>query len=213
MSTLYIPPKDVLSRTSCDDPIFHYYYPIVSYIYRLRLKNTLSLLGKSYDNLLEIGYGSGIFFPEVSKRSQQVYGLDVHGNENLVRKMLKSELISNVILKSGSILNIPFEDRTFDCIVSVSTLEHLTDLDRAMQEIKRILKNNGEAILSFPARNLITDTIYKIWGSDPRHIHPSSHYDIINAIQKYFTIDKILKCPRLSSIQTALYITIKCKPA
>jgi len=62
----------------------------------------------------------------------------------------------------GDILSMPFEDGKFDAVTCVSTLEHLglgfyadpkeeqaTD-GKAVQEISRVLKNNGRLILSVP---------------------------------------------------------------
>lgn len=90
--------------------------------------------------MLEIGYGSGILFPELSRRVKQVTGVEIHGREDLVCKTLMLEKITNVILKKGSIYDLPFAPQSFDCVVSVSTLEHLNNLDKALSEISRVLK-------------------------------------------------------------------------
>lgn len=205
---MYLPPKNNIFETANDDPLKYHYCPIIGYVYKKRLKNTLSLLGNGYARVLDIGYGSGILFPELSRRAQKVYGLETHGQEKLVQEMLGKEEVNNVILKSGSILEIPFEDNFFDAIVSVSTLEHINDLDKAMSEIKRAIKPGGDIVLSFPARNIITDSFFRIVGYNPRRLHPSSHKDIIKAINKYFEIIRILAFPRFGK---ALYFSVKCK--
>jgi ubiquinone/menaquinone biosynthesis C-methylase UbiE len=107
-------------------------------------------------------------------------------------------------------LALPFEDENFDTIVSVSTLEHISNLDKAMHEMSRVLKKEGEVILSFPVRNPITDQFYKLFGYNPRKIHPSSHRDIINAAKKYFIVKKIIKFPALLPLDVAGYCSIKC---
>ena len=48
------------------------------------------------------------------------------------------------------ITSIPFEDHSFDCIISNHVLEHVEDEDKAVQEIMRVLKKNGSWIFSFP---------------------------------------------------------------
>ena len=112
----------------------------------------------------------------------------ITGQEEKVYEFLDKEKIDreNVILKSGSILEIPFCDGFFNALVSVSTLEHINDLDKAMSEMCRVLMAGGEMILSFPVRNVITDWFYKLFGYNPRSIHPSSHRDIIAAAKKIF---------------------------
>ena len=173
---------------------------------------TCNIIEKGSENLLEIGYGSGILLPSLLELAETCYGLETHGQEKMVHQMLTQEKTEKerIILKPGSILNIPFADNFFDSIVSVSTLEHIKDLDRAMSEISRILKKNGEAILSFPVRNIITDWFYKLFGFNPRHIHPSSHNDVIEAAKKYFSVEKIVKFPNFKNINYSLYCSIKC---
>lgn len=204
-----IPKKDNIQRPNREDPMFWYYFPVVGDVYKKRLTNTLSLLSGKPERILDIGYGSGILFPELSLRSKNVFGLEVHGKEDLVVQMLKKENIKNVILKEGSIYSIPFEDDYFDSVISISVLEHLTDLGKAMSEISRVLKERGEAIFSFPVRNLLTDLFFRLDGHDPRSIHPSSHTDILNEAKKHFSVDKILKFPNLPDAGS-LYYSIKC---
>lgn len=214
---MYIPKKKDVFKTSEGDPVYFHYYPFVGYVYKKRLSNTLSLLDKGYQRLLEVGYGSGILFPELSLRSKEVYGLEVHQKEEMVYRLLKKENINNVVLKSGNVLSLPFEDNFFNCIVSVSTFEHIArfdkeySLDKAFLEMKRVLEPGGKAVLSFPVRNIITDSFFGVLGWSPRQLHPSSHLDIIATAGKYFQIEKMLKFPSFLPLNIALYCSILCR--
>lgn len=212
MNKLILPQKKNVFKTNNEDPIFFYYFPIIGWVYKKRLINTLALIDGNYERTLDIGYGSGLLFPSLLIFSKICYGLENHGQEEKVYKMLEKEKIDKgkVILEPGSILEMPFSDNFFDLVVSVSTLEHIKDLDKAMSEIYRVLEKNGKAILSFPVRNTITDCFYKLFGFNPRHIHPSSHNDIIRAAKKYFEVEKILKFPNIKNINHSLYSSIKC---
>ena len=76
---LIIPPKRLITKTNAADPVFFHYYPGVGYFYRRRLKNTLELIrGYRFRKLLEVGYGSGIFLPTLSKLAKKVVALDIH---------------------------------------------------------------------------------------------------------------------------------------
>lgn len=44
----------------------------------------------------------------------------------------------------------PFESASFDTVVSFETIEHIFDLDRILDEISRVLKDDGTLILSIP---------------------------------------------------------------
>lgn len=53
-------------------------------------------------------------------------------------------------VKNINVLDIPYEDNTFDIVICNHVLEHIdTDL-KAMKEIRRVLKTGGEAILQVP---------------------------------------------------------------
>lgn len=214
---MYIPKKKDIFKTGQGDPVFYHYMPLVGYTYRKRLINTLALFREKCDRLLEIGYGSGILFPELSRLSGEIYGLETHGKEDLVRQLLQKENIDNVTLKPGSVLEMPFEDNFFDCIVSVSTFEHIDrsdkefSLDRGFVQMKRVLRPAGRAILSFPVRNIITDSFFRLVGHSPRKIHPSSHLDIIVTAKKYFKIEKMIKFPRFLPLSLCLYCSILCR--
>lgn len=214
---MILPKKKDIFKINKDDPVYYNYYPLIGYVYRKRLLNTLSLLKEKYNRLLEVGYGSGILFPALSRISREIYGLEIHQKEELVYRFLRSQKIDNVILKSGSVLQMPFPDNFFDCIISVSTLEHIAkldkdrSLDKTFSEIKRVLEPEGDMALSFPVKNILTDSFYKIVGYNPRLIHPSSHSDIINTARRYFKIEKIVKFPNFPNINFSLYCSILCK--
>jgi len=50
----------------------------------------------------------------------------------------------------ASIMNLPFGDESFDCIVCLETLEHVEDPLKAMREIYRVLKPSGKFVGSAP---------------------------------------------------------------
>ncbi len=47
-------------------------------------------------------------------------------------------------------LAMQFEDESFDCVIANHVLEHVSDVDRALAEIHRVLKPQGMAILQTP---------------------------------------------------------------
>ena len=53
----------------------------------------------------------------------------------------------------ADICNLPFEDNQFDYILCNHVLEHIPDDFKAMQEIYRVLKPDGTAILQIPLEN------------------------------------------------------------
>lgn len=207
---IYLPKRCNIYKTGDEDPVFYHYFPIVGFIYKRRLKNTLSLLGSNrYERLLEIGYGSGLLLPELKRRCNRLYAIDIHNKKESVYKMLKKEGVEAELV-SGSILDLPYEDESFNAVVSVSVLEHLTVLDRAVGEIKRVMKKGGVGVLSFPVKNKITDLFYRLVGYCPSDIHPSGHREIESAVSKQLRIVDKKVFPSFKNDDYSLYMSLKC---
>ncbi|RJQ32456.1 class I SAM-dependent methyltransferase [Candidatus Parcubacteria bacterium] len=193
---LILPKKEKLIMTNAEDPLKYYYWPIASSFYKKRLLDVISLLGnKRYEKILDIGFGSGILFPELRKKAGELYGLETHDKVMDVQSAL-ADMGVRTFLSKGSILNMPYEENFFDAIVSVSTLEHVKELEEASNEIVRVLKPGGVAVLGFPARNFITDFIFTIFGNNPRELHPSSHKDILSVFDKKMLRGRVIKFPQ-----------------
>jgi SAM-dependent methyltransferase len=179
MSALLLPPRGALPKTNDEDPV-DYYYGVTAPLYRGRLALAARMLGRGYPSLLDVGYGSGIFFPELGRRADRLVGVEIHGREAGVRDALR-KLGVEVELRPGSILELPADEGEFDAVVCLSVLEHLPELGGALRELRRVLTLGGVAVLGFPVRQPLTDAFFRLFGFDPRELHPSSHADIIRA--------------------------------
>lgn len=174
-----------MSKTNEEDPIEYYYKPLTGWLYRRRLEMAMRAIGPgSFHHLLEAGYGSGVFLPALSEVSQRLSAFDLHRNVELVHQMLAQERVQ-ANLWIGDLLHIGIRADEFDAVVCLSVLEHLTDaqLRDAVSEIARISQPQAKIVLGFPCRNVITDAFYRLVGYAPRSIHPSSHEEILHAIE------------------------------
>ena len=54
--------------------------------------------------------------------------------------------VDNPYVKAGDMHNLKFEDKSFDVVYS-NVFDHVYDLEKALSEVKRVLKNNGHFIL------------------------------------------------------------------
>lgn len=207
---IVLPSKDHVYETSEDDPVAYYYKPITSTVYRQRLKATAQLLGRQrFDKLLEIGYGSGIFLPELSRHCSDLYGVDTHSRVDLVQETLEKEGVA-AQLSVGDVRALEFPDGTFDAVVCVSVLEHIRELDMAIGEIARVSGDSGIVVLGFPVRNVITNAFYRVVGYEPTELHPSSHRDILKALSTRLKIDAYASFPRFLPMDYSLYVTCRC---
>lgn len=101
--------------------------------------------------ILDIGCGSSGLSMELASKGYHVYALDA--NLNSVLPFVKHR---NLEFLRGDIRKTPWEDAYFDFVTCVSVLEHIgppetTKEDMiALREIRRILKDDGQLILTVP---------------------------------------------------------------
>jgi ubiquinone/menaquinone biosynthesis C-methylase UbiE len=173
---------------------------------------TLDMIGlKKRGKVLEIGYGSGILFPELSKRFNEIYGVDIHNKISSVKTMLKKEgLMAN--LKVGDILDLPYEDEGFDSVVCISVLEHISgsSLDKAVSEIHRVLIPGGIAVVGFPTVGKKMDLFFRIIGYHSiNKYHVSGEKEIMTALGGKLTMAEVKTFPKFLSISQSLYVICK----
>jgi ubiquinone/menaquinone biosynthesis C-methylase UbiE len=136
------------------------------------------------DKILEVGCGTGLILKEVNKRVSKAIGIDL--SENMLEKARERGL--EVYHAEAS--KMPFEDNTFDLVYSYKVLAHIEAIEKTLQEINRVLKPNGIAVLEFYNRNSLRTFIKKIKPSNiiSKNITDDSvytRYDTIREIKYY----------------------------
>lgn len=191
---ILLPEKHKIVRTSSEDPVEYFYVPVVRYPYLKRFDLALQLLDRySGDTVLDIGYGCGAFLLNIAKNFNHLYGIDLHKENGKVKEMLERYNVKTNLV-CGNLLSLPYEDNFFDCIICLSTLEHVGGLKTAISEMVRVMKDNGFSIIGFPVSSKVTEFFYKVTGSGDitaKH-HISSDGVILSEIEKSMKIEKIL---------------------
>lgn len=139
-----------------------------------------ALLGNLDHKVLEIGPGAGANLPYYSKN---VSWIGVEPNPYMhpyLEREAKQHGLSNIELNQGTAEKLPVEDESIDTVVSTHVLCSVTDLDRSLQEIQRILKPGGNFIfIEHVAEKCdtwtrrIQDGIEPIWKTLFDNCHPN----------------------------------------
>lgn len=58
--------------------------------------------------------------------------------------------VENAVVAQASILDLPFEDRVFDCVTATLVIDRVADPPAGIQELARVLAPGGRLILSSP---------------------------------------------------------------
>lgn len=118
------------------------------------LNRILSVLAtRKGGRILDLGCGSGyLSFPLAAQNPySQVVGLDIV-NKTLEnnRQAAKNSNLSNLDFVSYDGITFPFENSSFDTVVSRYALHHFPDIRKAFAEISRVLRKGGQFFLSDP---------------------------------------------------------------
>ena len=100
-------------------------------------------------SLLELGCGRGKLLVELARRElfkdSELYGIE----QSSIAIQRASELLPNVSV--GNIEHsLPFPDSKFSVIVMTEVVEHLLQPWAVLSEIRRVLRDDGKLLISFP---------------------------------------------------------------
>lgn len=103
--------------------------------------------------VLEIGLGQGADSEQLIKRGAIWSGLDLTP-ESVARVQTRLSLrrLPHQSVKQGSVLQLPYDDQSFDVVFSHGVLHHVPDIQVAQREIHRVLKPGGQLIVMLYAR-------------------------------------------------------------
>jgi ubiquinone/menaquinone biosynthesis C-methylase UbiE len=100
------------------------------------------------ENLLEIATGTGIIALRLSDHITKIIAIDIAPEMiKIAKEKSLQKSISNIDFRIGDSCNLEFQDKTFDTIIASNVLHLLFEPNLALQEMKRVLKDNGQIII------------------------------------------------------------------
>jgi SAM-dependent methyltransferase len=206
---LRVLPKAALIKTGPFDHADWNFRPLLGWIIRRRFKLILSLLPqKRVQRILEVGYGSGMFMPELVERCDELYGIDIHPMNQEVTDRLR-EFHVEAHLTSASAESIPFENDCFDYVVAMSSLEFVEDQELASQELQRVIKPDGRLIFVTPGHSPIVDFGLRVLtGKRADEAYGERRQSLISTLSKYFYVQGRVRFPSLLNSIICLYIAL-----
>ncbi len=98
--------------------------------------------------VLDAGCGTGRRFRRIlERRPRLLAGVDL--SQNMLQQA--STKVSNepsASIQVADVRHLPFRDGLFDCVVSALVLDHIPELEIAVNEISRVLRSGGTLIIS-----------------------------------------------------------------
>lgn len=119
-------------------------YYLATYPYLARYLQLDQLPGK---DVLEVGLGYGTVSQMLATRARSYTGLDIAAGPVGIVNQRMSLFGLNGSARIGSILHAPFDDASFDVVVTIGCLHHTGNLRGALDEVHRVLRPKGWALV------------------------------------------------------------------
>lgn len=112
-----------------------------------RIEKVVGLFNRNNGGkILDVGCGDGLISELIGKKTgAKMYGVDVA--DAAVRLSRKRGIDSKIFDVNKE---IPFKNSFFDAVYCGEVLEHVFDVDNLIDEIKRVLKPRGYAVITVP---------------------------------------------------------------
>jgi SAM-dependent methyltransferase len=137
----------------------------------LEFLDQINLL-KPNDKVLEIGCGIGSVVFELGRQGHDITGTDISG-EAIAYGLKK---YGDISLEVQAAEALPYEDESFDAVLSFDLFEHIARIDTHVSEVWRVLRRGGYYLFQTPNKycNIIYETL-RTKSLQWRRYHPSLH--------------------------------------
>ncbi len=97
--------------------------------------------------LLDVGCGDGELASELARRGAIVTGLDAEPAMLAAARRRAETEGTQLRLYEGQAEQLPFNDKSFDCVLAVTVLCFVAEAERAVAEMARVLKPGGYLVI------------------------------------------------------------------
>lgn len=127
---------------------------------------------KPQDRILEIGCGIGTVVYELSGKGHDITGIDISGEAIEYGR----NKYGDIRLEAQAAETLPYEDESFEVVLSFDLFEHIAAIDKHISEVRRVLLPSGYYLFQTPNRysNIIYETLWTK-SLQWRRYHPSLH--------------------------------------
>lgn len=128
-------------------------------IVKRRFRLTVERVSLDKKKILDFGCGNGAQTVLFANLNCNIDALDIDSHELAVfDEYIRNNQITNITTHLYDGGQIPFPSNHFDIVLSYEVLEHVKNQSSTLKEIYRILKDDGELIITVPNKGWVFET-------------------------------------------------------
>ena len=116
--------------------------------------------------LLDVACGTGFLLKLARQRGLQTYGVDL--SDEAVRVAQRTAPDAEIVRASGE--DLPFSNAQFDFITCLGSLEHFTDMNKGLSEMRRVAKPNARFCIMVPNADYLFWKLKKQAGTQQQEV-------------------------------------------
>jgi len=122
---------------------------------------------KKGKKLLDVSCGTGFLLKAGTQRGLDTSGTDI--SEEAVRIACQISPKSKIIVGRGE--DLKFSNNEFDYVTCLGSLEHFLDMNKGLQEMRRVAKDSAKFCIMVPNSNFILWKLSKKQGTEQQDIN------------------------------------------
>lgn len=137
---------------------------------------------------LDFGCGTALMSESLAQAGFAVTAVDLDlGPKNLLEKQI--HFAASITFVEGDLLTLDLPPKSFDVIVALDVLEHISPLGPYMRVFERLLTPGGVLIVSGPTENWLYRLGRKVAGKEfTGHYHVCDIYDVAASARESFDV-------------------------
>jgi ubiquinone/menaquinone biosynthesis C-methylase UbiE len=161
---------------------------------------TLSKVNKN-SKVLDLACGPGLVACEFAKVANHVTGIDITpAMIEQAKQRQSNENLNNLDWKIGDVTSLPFNDHSFDIVITRYSFHHFINPKSVLNEMIRVCKKGGQILVADVV--LPEDKVRKYDQleiiRDPSHVHALTHKEmeyifssssLTNIVQDYYKVE------------------------
>lgn len=108
--------------------------------------------------LLDVGCGTGLFLKAAASHGLKTTGLEL--SDSAIALARQNSPSSTLVQGVGE--HLPFDDKSFDYVCCLGTLEHMADPDKGLSEMVRVARDDARFFIVVPNDNYLFWKLKKI---------------------------------------------------